>query len=73
MFVLNVWSERGVSVFKRFKIRLRNFLKKEMFESLFYIFINGLLVKEFEVVINKVVALWKEKKYRRKLLRFFRF
>lgn len=40
-----------------------------MLESLLHISINGPPVKESEVVINKAVALWKEKKHRRKLPR----
>ena len=40
-----------------------------MLESLLHISINGPPVKESEAVINKAVALWKEKKHRRKLPR----
>ena len=69
MPVLNAWPERGASALKRLKTRLRNSLKKEMLESLLHISINGPPVKESEAVINKAVALWKEKKHRRKLPR----
>lgn len=67
MPVSNAWPERGASALKRLKTRLRNSLKEEMLESLLHISINGPPVKESEAVINKAVALWKEKKHRRKL------
>ena len=65
----NAWPERRASALKRLKTHLRNSLKKEMLESLLHISINGPPVKESEAVINKAVALWKEKKQRRKLPR----
>jgi len=40
---------------------------EEMLKSLLHISINWPPVKESEAVINKAVALWKEKKHRRKL------
>jgi len=42
---------------------------EEMLKSLLHISINWPPVKESEAVINKAVALWKEKKHRRKLPR----
>jgi len=67
MPVSNAWPERGASALKHLKTRLRNSLKNEMLESLLQISINGPPVNESEAVINKAVALWKEKKHRRKL------
>ena len=72
MPVSNAGPERGASALKRLKTRPRNPLKKEMLESLLHISINGPPVKESEAVINKAVALWKEKKHRRKLPRYSR-
>ena len=70
MPVSNAGPERGASALKRLKTRPRNSLKKEMLESLLHISINGPPVKKkSEAVINKAVALWKEKKHRRKLPR----
>ena len=69
MPVSNAWPERGASALTCLKTRLRNSLKKEMLKSLLHISINGPPVKESEAVINKAVALWKEKKHRRKLPR----
>ena len=69
MPVSNAWLERGTSALKHLKTRLRNTLKKEVLESLLHISINGPPLKESEAVINKAVALWKEKKHRRKLPR----
>ena len=40
-----------------------------MLQNLLHLSINGPPVKESEAVINKAVALWKEKKHRRKLPR----
>ena len=67
MPVSNAWLERGTSALKHLKTHLRNTLKKNMLESLLHISINGPPLKESEAVINKAVALWKEKKHRRKL------
>ena len=73
MPVSNAGPERGASALKRLKTRPRNSLKKEMLESLLHISINGPPVKKkSEAVINKAVALWKEKKHRRKLPRYSR-
>ena len=69
MPVSNAGPERGASALKRLKTRPRNSLKKEMLESLLHISVNGPPVKESEAVINKAVALWKEKKHRRRLPR----
>ena len=67
MPVSNAGPERGASALKRLKTHPRNSLKKEMLQSLLHLSTNGPPVKESEAVINKAVALWKEKKHRRKL------
>ena len=69
MPVSNAGPERGASALKRLKTHPRNSLKKEMLQSLLHLSTNGPPVKESEAVINKAVALWKEKKHRRKLPR----
>ena len=69
MPVSNAGPERGASALKRLKTHPRNSPKKEMLQSLLHLSINGPPVKESEAVINKAVALWKEKKHRRKLPR----
>ena len=69
MPVSNARPERGASALKRLKTHPRNSPKKEMLQSLLHLSINGPPVKESEAVINKAVALWKEKKHRRKLPR----
>lgn len=67
MPVSNAWPERGASAVKRLKTRLRNSLKKDMLESLLHITINGPPVEKAEALINTTVAMWKDKKKRRKL------
>ena len=67
MPVSNAWPERGASAVKRLKTRLRNSLKKDMLESLLHITINGPPVEKAEALINTAVAMWKDKKKRRKL------
>ena len=67
MPVSNAWPERGASAVKRLKTRLRNSLKKDMLKSLLHITINGSPVEKAEVLINTAVAMWKDKKKRRKL------
>ena len=69
MPVSNAGPERGASALKRLKTHPRNSPKKEMLQSLLHLSINGPPVKESEAVIIKAVALWKEKKHRRKLPR----
>ena len=69
MPVSNAGPERGASALKRLKTHPRSSPKKEMLQSLLHLSINGPPVKESEAVINKAVALWKEKKHRRKLPR----
>ena len=69
MPVSNAGPERGASALKCLKTHPRNSPKKEMLQSLLHLSINGPPVKESEAVINKAVALWKEKKHRRKLPR----
>ena len=63
----NAWPERGASAVKRLKTRLRNSLKKDMLESLLHITINGPPVEKAEALINTAVAMWEDKKKRRKL------
>ena len=57
----------ALSALKRLKTRLRSSLKKEMLESLLQITINGPPVQSSEHLISKAVALWKDRKRRRKL------
>ena len=72
MPVSNAGPEGGASALQRLKTHPRNSPKKEILQSLLHLSINGPPVKESEAVINKAVALWKEKKHRRKLPRYYR-
>ena len=69
MPVSNAGPEGGASALQRLKTHPRNSPKKEILQSLLHLSINGPPVKESEAVINKAVALWKEKKHRRRLPR----
>ena len=67
--VLNAWLERGVSVLKRIKTRLRSRLSNSMLQSLMQMAINGPLInsKDKEDIIENCIKVSTLQKKRRKM------
>lgn len=67
--VSNVWPERGVSVIKPLKSRMRSRMKDDRLEALIQVTINGPKVKKFSGVDMATVQEWLKLKPRRKLVK----
>ncbi|XP_053396870.1 uncharacterized protein LOC128556296 [Mercenaria mercenaria] len=65
--VSNAWPERGASILKVIKTKLRNRLSIGMLEGLLHVGINGPDVDHSQPVIKKAVNTWLASKPRRKL------
>ena len=65
--VSNAWPERGFSLMKLVKTRLRSSLSSEMLNYLLLVLMNGPSVKDSHKFIEECVRNWLEAKPRRKL------
>lgn len=65
--VCNAWPERGASVLKIIKTKLRNRLGASMMETLMHVGINGPPVEQSKEVIKMSVSNWLKVKPRRKV------
>lgn len=65
--VSNAWPERGASVLKNVKTRLRSKLKNEMLQAILNVGINGPEVQKCRPIVKDAVSAWLQAKERRKL------